>query len=870
MRSIAKWTKVLGWTLLTLCTISATSTTPKRVLLLYSFGRGFAPTAIIDRAFRAELAQEFNEPIEFNEISLEMPRPGSEGSQEAAVAHVEAVFKRRRPDLVVSFVGPAARFALQRREQLFSGVPLLLAGPDARLLQSFTLDTNTTAVTASFDLALVINNLQQLKPGITNINVVVGNSWLESFWRAEMQRDFERLTNRIGFTYLNDLNIREIEERLGHLPPSSAIFYFCMLMDAAGVPCESTELVGRLRAVANAPMVGLFEDDVGRGVIGGRLVSLEQEGREAGCVATRILRGASPGTIHTPTFKPDRLVYDWRELRRWGIRESQLPAGSEVRFRPPSFVIQYRWHIAAAVGLCLGGLILALVRELQRRHMTERSLRESQERMKLAADSAELGIWEWNLLTDEIWATGPMVLRLYAGKTGAHNKGFLHSVYGEDRPEVVQALDKALKGDGDYESVHRALCPDGHVRWVAARGRVEFDVNRKPLRMRGVVMDITTRKEAEERALESERRFVLMANSAPVLIWASGLDKLCTFFNKPWLDFTGRSLEQELGNGWAEGVHIDDLAGCLKAYNESFDRRVAFTLEYRLRRRDGNYRWVSDHGVPRYDSGGDFVGYIGCCVDVTERREAESEAQRTRQEVAHLSRVSTLGQLAVSLAHELNQPLGSIMLNAQVAQQLLNSDHADLNEVREILNDIIKQDSRAAEVILRTRAMLRKGETLMAPARLDEVIQDALGLMTSELLLRKVTTTTHLARDLPLVRADRIQLQQVFVNLIVNACDAMNGNSPSDRRLTITSELLDTQYVQATVADTGPGFAPEVMERIFEPFRTTKPHGLGLGLPICRSIIRTHGGKLCVGNGNERGATVRFTLCIEEPYARSK
>src|SRR5262249_23190005 len=155
---------------------------------------------------------------------------------------------------------------------------------------------------------------------------------------------------------------------------------------------------------------------------------------------------------------------------------------------------------------CLGGLIFALARELQRRHMTERSLRESQERMKLAADSAELGIWEWNLLTDEIWATGPTVLRLYAGKTKGDNKGFLHSVYGEDRPEVVQALDKALKGDGDYESVHRALCPDGQVRWVAARGRVEFDVNRKPLRMRGVVMDITTRKEAEQRALESERR----------------------------------------------------------------------------------------------------------------------------------------------------------------------------------------------------------------------------------------------------------------------------------------------------------------------------------------------------------------------------
>src|SRR5262249_53260691 len=144
--------------------------------------------------------------------------------------------------------------------------------------------------------------------------------------------------------------------------------------------------------------------------------------------------------------------------------------------------------------------------------------------------------------------------------------------------------------DGDYESVHRAILPDGQTRWIAARGRVEFDGRNKPLRMHGVSMDITNRKEAEVRAQESERRFLLLANSAPVLIWAAGPDKLCTFFNQPWLEFTGRGIERELGEGWTEGVHPDDLAGCQKTYNEAFDARRSFTMEYRLRRHDGQYR----------------------------------------------------------------------------------------------------------------------------------------------------------------------------------------------------------------------------------------------------------------------------------------
>jgi C4-dicarboxylate-specific signal transduction histidine kinase len=283
-------------------------------------------------------------------------------------------------------------------------------------------------------------------------------------------------------------------------------------------------------------------------------------------------------------------------------------------------------------------------------------------------------------------------------------------------------------------------------------------------------------------------------------------------------------------------------------------------MEYRLRRHDGQYRWLSDHGVPRYDAQRNFLGYIGSCVDVTERKQAESEAQRTRQDLAHMTRVSTMGELAGSLAHELNQPLTSILSNAQAAQRFLKAAPADLKEVSEILQDIVEQDRRAAEIIVRMRAMLRKGEAQILPVDLNLIVGEVLGIFRSELVVRKVTTTTELARDLPLVWGDRIQLQQVLLNLIMNACEAMSAHPRGEFRLTIKTEPAEADQVQVAVIDGGPGFAPEALERVFEPFRTTKINGLGLGLPICRSIISAHGGRLWVSNNSGGGATVRFSL----------
>jgi len=287
-------------------------------------------------------------------------------------------------------------------------------------------------------------------------------------------------------------------------------------------------------------------------------------------------------------------------------------------------------------------------------------------------------------------------------------------------------------------------------------------------------------------------------------------------------------------------------------------------MEYRLRRYDSLYRWLLNHGVPRYDSQQNFAGYIGSCVDVTERKHAESEALQLRRELAHVGRVSTLGELAGSLAHELNQPLTSILSNAQAAQRFLSFAPADLNEVRPILKDIVGEARRAGEVIVRMRAMLKKGEAQMLPLDLNLVIPEVLRLIHSEAVFRNISINCHLAKNLPFVRGDRVQLQQVLLNLIMNACEAMNAKPGRKLKLTIETERLIPGQVKVLVSDTGPGFSAPMVQRLFEPFQTTKRNGLGLGLPICRSIITAHFGRLWLANNGEGGATVCFALPAHE------
>lgn len=374
-----------------------------------------------------------------------------------------------------------------------------------------------------------------------------------------------------------------------------------------------------------------------------------------------------------------------------------------------------------------------------------------------------------------------------------------------------------------------------------------------------LLLELARRQRAEKTLRESEARFRSMADTAPVLIWMSGPDKLCTFFNRGWLDFTGRTLEQEMGNGWTEGVHPDDLALCTGTYARFFDARESFAMEYRLRRHDSEYRWIIDNGAPRFAPDGAFLGYIGSCIDFTEHH----ELQRSRQELAHAARVSAMGELAGSLAHELNQPLTAILSNAQAAQRFMAAETIDLREVRESLGDVVSEGKRASEVIRRMRALVRKGEIEIAPLDIEELVRDVAELLRSDAVMRGVRVVLEIAAALPPARGDRVQLQQVVLNLLMNAFDAMEKSPPGQRVAAVRVTPDGPAALRVTVSDSGSGLNSDMLDRVFQPFHTTKREGLGLGLSICRTIIEAHGGRLHAENNAGAGATFYFTLPVD-------
>jgi PAS domain S-box-containing protein len=320
---------------------------------------------------------------------------------------------------------------------------------------------------------------------------------------------------------------------------------------------------------------------------------------------------------------------------------------------------------------------------------------------------------------------------------------------------------------------------------------------------------------------------------------------------------------------YMQRLHPEDCDSVRQTFARALDGGGTYQTEYRVVLPEGKTHWIASHGRVEFNHAGKPVVVRSVSLDITDRKQAEKEAQQQRVELTHLARVAMLGELSGSLAHEMNQPLTSILSNAQAALRFLAHDDADLEEVRSILKDIVDEDKRAGEVIHRLRVLLHKGEVQYRPFDLNEMVRDVLKLMRTDLVDQGVTVHTDLAQALPVANADRVQLQQVLLNLVMNACDAMSTGPADDQTVTIRTAPGEHEGIRVSVADRGVGLQPDLLEKVFEPFFTTKPHGTGLGLSVCRTIVTAHGGKLWAVNNPEKGATFHFTLPVFREPSRS-
>jgi signal transduction histidine kinase len=641
----------------------------------------------------------------------------------------------------------------------------------------------------------------------------------------------------------------------------------------------------------------------------------------------RILEGEPLTSVAPIIAEPNPAMFDWRELRAYGVDDRMLPAGSIVRFREPTVWESYGWYILTTVGvIVIQALFIAgLVASRRRRHRAQRALAEQLRFERLIVDlSAHLVDVPPDKLEGEIERGLERVRELL----GVDRASVIRFIDGPIASRVAHAtargaralaptLDNVANGDALAALREGRIIAASRVEELPAAlatARATFEelglrsVFAVPLQGDGEVLGaltLGTTHEPYQWDEELEPRFRLLADlfasaiarkqSADELERSEALgdavlaslaaqvavlerDGTIVLVNTAW-EAGGHDPASPLARLAPGESYLEACRAAARRGEETGRHALAglesvlagtastFTMEYveAAGEGEGEVWYQMTVETMKRPEGGAVVSLR----NITARKRAELKAEHRRQELAHVARVSTMGELAASLAHELNQPLSGVLTNAQTALRFLAVDPPNLDEVREILNDIVEDDRRAGEVIRRLKSMLQTGKTEAVAVNINLAVAEVQRLLASDSILRNTSIELSLAPDLPPVLGDRIQLQQVLLNLVVNAMDAMRGVVAEERRVTIRTELVDAATAQVTVADRGTGIAEEKLGQVFQPFFSTKSEGMGIGLSIARTIVEAHGGTLAAANNPDRGATFILTLPINrmEHYA---
>lgn len=507
--------------------------------------------------------------------------------------------------------------------------------------------------------------------------------------------------------------------------------------------------------------------------------------------------------------------------------------------------------------------IIAIHEDISERKLVLEKLQANQDLLDLAQKSAGAIAFDW-YVQEEINHWPPEQEALFGLAPGTFDgtyKGWKKMMYAPDWSTVVDAIKHAQK-TGEVSVEYRVVWPDGSLHWLATNGRMFFDDEGKPLRMVGFTSDVTRRKSVEEELRRSEallaegQHLARMGNfswrvATDEITWSEQLYRIFEF--EPGMPMTFELL--------ATRVHPDDVALLYDMVDRARCSVSDFEYEHRLLMPDNSVKYLHLIAHRTCDELG-RLEYIGAVQDVTQRRSSEEALSEARSELARAARALSLGVLTASIAHEVNQPLSGIITNANTCVRMLDADPPNVDGARETARRTIRDGNRASDVIKRLRALFGKKEFAAEPLDLNEVALEVIALSRSELQRNQVVLQTEFAQDLPTVDGDRVQLQQVILNLLRNGSDAMNSVNDRPRQLAISTERVG-DHVQLTVKDAGVGFVPQVMNKLFDAFYTTKNDGMGIGLSISKSIIETHRGRLWASPNDGHGAAFSFSI----PYA---
>lgn len=600
--------------LLSLTACVAFGAEPKHVMLIHSFGRDFAPFNSFSAVLRNELVSRYSGSLDILEVSLESARSGDAVQEGFLVDYLAAQSSVRRLDLVIPIGGPAVRFAQLHRERFFSGTPMLISGTDQRHAQPAALTADDSVVAGRIQPARVVETILQLLPETKNIVVVIGSSPLEKFWLNEIRTDCQRFADRVSFQSLDELSSAEMFEHCARLPPRSAVFYAALVVDAKGIPQWDEGALNQLHEVTNAPVFGVFESQLGRGIVGGPLVDMEEMARNTAKVATRILHGEAAGGIRTAPQEMGVPQFDWRELQRWKISEARLPAGSVVCFRQPGLWERHGPLIFGGlfVGAAQAALIVGLVVNRTRRRRGEAARLESEARLASAVEVADLGFYDMGSNPGQVFVDDRLSSLLGLTQQDSHRvqEFWMEHIHPEDRDRVQELSRKVLGGELEATTVeYRYQHPQRGTLWFSHVSRLVKHVPAgHAARRLGVIRDITELKRSEEALRTFSARLISSQEAERARLARELHDDITQRLARLAIDVgsseagtsdrspaeTARSVREELIR-LGEDVHalsyrlhpsiLEDLGlpAALRAEAERFERQTAGVIELKVR-----------------------------------------------------------------------------------------------------------------------------------------------------------------------------------------------------------------------------------------------------------------------------------------------